>query len=331
VGTKTLKKTVLVTGATGFVGHFLCTRLLLEGWTVRGTILASKSPSSLAVGVEAVAINPIEANTSWDHAFNRIDVVIHLAARVHVMCETTTDPLKEFRRVNTEGTINLARQAAANGVRRFVFISTIGVNGNNSGGKPYTENDEPHPHNPYSVSKNEAEQALREISYETGMEVVIVRAPLVYGPGNPGNFLSFLRIISKVLPLPLASLSNKRSIIYVGNLVDALANCASHPAAAGKTYLVSDGEDVSTPELINRMASAMGKQARLFPFPSGLMLLMGRILGKSAVVERLVGSLQVDSSKIQRELGWTPPFTMEQGLMETADWFKNKVSNGKRS
>ena len=267
-------------------------------------------------------IDPLGPDTPWCHALTGVDTVIHLAARVHVMLENAEDPLQEFRLVNTEGTARLAREAAKAGVKRFLFMSTIGVNGDNSGNTPYTESSLPHPHNHYSISKYEAEQVLHQISSETGMEVVILRAPLVYGPGNPGNFLSLLRIISKGIPLPLSSIKNKRSLIYVGNLVDALATCTTHPAAAGQTYLVSDGEDVSTPELIRRTASALDVPARLFPMPPSLMHLAGKLTGKSAAVNRLTGSLTVDSSKIRQELGWKPPFTMEEGLKETAEWFK---------
>jgi nucleoside-diphosphate-sugar epimerase len=314
---------ILITGASGFVGCALSSRLIRDNWHVRGTLLATEAPSGLIQGVEPILIEPLGPATSYEHALKNVDVVIHLAARVHVMKDTAADPLKEFRFTNTEGTICLADQAAAAGVKRFVFMSTIGVNGNMSGNRAFTESDDPSPHNPYSVSKLEAEHGLREISEETGMEVVIVRAPLVYGPGNPGNFLSLLRTIAKGIPLPLASVYNRKSFLYVENLADALACCVFNPNAAGHTYLVSDGEDVSTPELIRRVASAMEKPARLFPFPTGLMRYAGKLFGKSSAVERLVGSLQVDSSRIRRELGWKPPLTMEQGLVKTVAWFLN--------
>ena len=312
----------LVTGASGFVGSILCRRLLAEGLHVRGTLLESESPLSLPDGVDPVIIEPLGPDTTWQHALSGIHTIIHLAARVHIMKETFTDPLQEFRRINLYGTERLARQAAQTGVKRFVFMSTIGVNGDNSGDRPYSEDDVPHPHNPYSVSKFEAELALQKISQETGMEVVIIRAPLVYGPMNPGNFLSLLQIVSKSMPLPLASIHNNRSLLYIGNLVDALAACATHPNAAGQTYLVSDGEDVSTPELIRRTAAALGVPARLLPVPVSLMRLIGKLTGRSATVNRLTGSLAVDSSKIRRDLGWKPPFTMEEGLQATAQWFK---------
>jgi UDP-N-acetyl-alpha-D-quinovosamine dehydrogenase len=312
---------ILITGATGFVGRTLCAELIGNKLRVKGTILAGEHPTALPENVEPVLIDPIDHHTNWQNALLNVETIVHLAARVHVVRETAADPLVEFRTTNTYGTLHLARQAAIAGVKRFVFMSTIGVNGDNSEQKPFTEADDPHPHNSYSVSKYEAEQALLEIYSKSGMQVVIVRAPLVYGPGNPGNFLSLLHIISKAIPLPLLSIQNSRSLIYVGNLVDALSTCALHSAAAGQTFLVSDCDDVSTPELIRRTASALHVPARLFPVPLSLMRLAGTLTGKSTAVNRLTGSLTVDSSRIQRELGWTPPFTMEEGLRETAKWY----------
>lgn len=312
---------VLVTGATGFVGHFLCARLLKEGWKVLGTLLESEIPSCLVDEVEPVTVRPLGGNTEWGQALAGVDTIIHLAARVHIMDDPSADPLTEFRKVNVAGTARLAAEAAKAGVKRFIFISSIKVNGEESP-SPYTSASRPAPSDPYGISKWEAEQALRKIESETGMEVVVVRPTLVYGPGVKANFLTMLKIISKGIPLPLASITNKRSMIYVGNLVDALTVCAVHPAAAGQTYLVSDGEDVSTPELIRRTAKALGLPARLFSFPVSLMRLAGKLTGKRGAVNRLTGSLTVDSSKIRQELGWMPPLTMEEGLAETARWFK---------
>lgn len=312
---------ILITGATGFVGSALIKRLLRENVRLTATVLPGEHPAHMHPSVGQVSVEPLSESCNYIAALQDVDVVIHLAARVHIMRETATDPLEEFRRVNLHGTERLARQAAQAGVRRFVFMSTIGVNGHNSGDKSYKEGDVPHPHNPYSTSKYEAELALQRISQETGIEVVIIRAPLVFGPGNPGNFLSLLRIVSKGIPLPLASIINRRSLIYVGNLVDTLAICATHPAAIGKTFLVSDGEDVSTPELIRRTSAALGVPVRLFPVPVSLMQLAGRLTGKSGAINQLTGSLAVDSSRIRQELEWKPPFTMEEGLSETARWF----------
>jgi nucleoside-diphosphate-sugar epimerase len=258
--------------------------------------------------------------TGWNHALAGVDTIIHLAARVHIMDDPEADPLIEFRRVNVEGTAQLAREAAKAGVKRLVFISSIKVNGEETS-TPYTSDSPPHPSDPYGISKWEAEQALRKIEAESGLEVVVVRPTLVYGPGVKANFLKMMKIISSGIPLPLASIKNKRSLIHVGNLVDALVTCASHPAAAGHTYLVSDGEDASTPELIRRTAKALGVPAWLLPFPVSLMRLAGKLTGRRGAVNRLTGSLTVDSSKIRRELGWVPPFTMEEGLLETAAWF----------
>ncbi|MFA7403368.1 MAG: NAD-dependent epimerase/dehydratase family protein [Pelobacteraceae bacterium] len=320
---------VLITGATGFVGRFLGTRLQRLGHNVYGTLLASESPQLMVDGVKPVVVELLGETACYDHALDNIDTLIHLAARVHIMHESAQNPLHEFRNTNTIGTANLARQAAAKGVKRFVFMSTIGVNGDNSGAKPYRESDIPQPHNPYSISKHEAELALRKISAETGMELVIIRAPLVYGPGNSGNFLSLLQIVSKGIPLPFAAVANSRSLIYVGNLVDAIATCAVHPAAAGKTYLVNDGEDVSTPDLIRRTAKALDVPARLFSIPSSFMRFAGQLTGKTAAVNRLLGSVTLDSTLIGKELDWKPPFTMEQGLQETGAWFL-LINNSKK-
>ncbi len=295
--------------------------MLAEGWQVRGTLLASEGPSALIKGVEPVVIEPLGVNTPLGHALTGIDTVIHLAARVHVMRESAIDPLKEFRLINTYGTESLARQANAAGVRRLVFMSTIGVNGDNSGTKQYTEYDDPKPHNPYSISKYEAENILLSISSETNLEISIIRAPLVYGPGNPGNFLSLMHMIYKGVPLPLASCRNRRSLIYVGNLADALATCAMHPVASGNIYLVSDGDEVSLPELIRLVAKAIDKRARLFSFPPEIIKLAGKLTGSSAAVNRLTASLIVNSSKIRQELEWIPAFTMAEGLKATASWY----------
>ena len=314
------KLSLMVTGATGFVGYLLSSRAILEGWHVRGTLLAGEHPSALFPGVEPVLIHPLGPDTPWAHAVKDVDTVIHLAARVHVMRETSSDPLRDFRMTNSDGTARLAQQAAAAGVKRFVFLSTIGVNGHSTASKPYTEEDDPAPHNMYSISKREAEDRLAEIAVETGMEIVVVRAPLVYGPGNPGNFLSLLRIVARAIPLPLASINNRKSFLYVGNLVDVLVTCASHRSAGG-IYLVSDGEDISTPDLIRRVAAALGRPARLFHLPPSLIRFAGELFDKSDAVERFVGSLSIDSSKIRRELGWKAPYTMEEGLKETAQWY----------
>ncbi|GAB7027942.1 NAD-dependent epimerase/dehydratase family protein [Geotalea toluenoxydans] len=314
-------RNILVTGATGFVGTALIKHLVRENFRLTAAVLAGDDTEHLPAVVEQAIVEPLSESSDYTAALHDVDIIIHLAARVHVMQETAIDPLQEFRKVNLHGTERLALQAAQAGVKRFVFMSTIGVNGNSTNSIPFTENDAPHPHNIYSLSKYEAELALRKISTESKMEVVIIRAPIVYGPCNPGNFLSLLKIVSQGIPLPLASIQNRRSLIYVGNLVDALAISAVHPSADGKTYLVSDGDDISTPELIYRTASALGVPARLFPAPVGIIRLAGKVTGKSSSINGLLSSLVVDSSAIRTELGWRPPFTLDEGLRQTALWF----------
>lgn len=321
-------KKILVTGANGFIGQALCERLLADGFLVQGGVRELSGGTNLPQGMEVVQIGSIGPNTDWKDFLTEINIIIHLAARVHILQDTDIDPLLAFRKVNLQGTERLAQQAAQAGVKRFVFMSTIGVNGNTSGSNAFSESDEPMPHNAYSISKLDAETRLREISAETGMEIVIIRSPLVYGPGNPGNFLSLLRVIAKRIPLPLASVSNRKSFTYVKNLADALVCCSLLSKAAGQVYIVSDGEDVSTPELIRGVAAALSQHSILFPFPPPLLRLLAKLIGKSEDVERLLSSLAVDNSKIRRELGWTPPYTMQAGLKETAEWFKKASNNG---
>jgi nucleoside-diphosphate-sugar epimerase len=269
-------------------------------------------------------VGEINSTTDWDSALRGVDVVIHLAARVHVMHDDAANPLDEFRKVNVAGTEQLARSAAASGVKRLVYVSSIKVNGEATDGDTrFAEIDTSCPQDPYGVSKWEAEQALHRVAAETGLEIVIVRPPLVYGPGVKGNFAQMLKVLAKRIPLPLASVRNLRSLVYVENLADALIVCATHPDAAGQTYLVSDGEDISTPGLLRQLGYAMGHPARLFACPPVLLKLAGRLSGKAEQVERLLGSLRVDSGKIRRELSWTPPYSLQQGLQKTATWYRN--------
>jgi len=240
-------------------------------------------------------------------------VVIHAAARAHIMKEDLADPVVEYRQVNVDGTVNLARQAAEAGVRRFIFISSIGVNGNINI-KPFTEDDTPKPADPYAQSKLEAEQGLWEIQHETGMELVVIRPPLVYGPNAPGNFGSLTRWIDKGVPLPLGAIQNQRSLVALDNLVDLITTCIDHPAAANQVFLAGDGQDLSTTELLRSVARAAGKPSRLIPIPSSLLMLAATLLGKKAVAQRLLGSLQVDISKARDLLEWEPPISVEEGL-----------------
>lgn len=311
---------LLVTGATGFVGQPLCAEATRRGLQVFGAV---RSACELPAGVEPLIIGAVDGETDWAAALRGVDAVIHLAARVHVMKEAAAEPLAEFLKANLHGTANLAMQAAHAGVKRFVYVSSIKVNGEATrSGCKITEDDAPAPQEPYGISKWQAEQALHRIAGETGLEIVIVRPPLAYGANVKGNFAQMLKMLAKRLPLPLASAHNQRSLVYVENLVDGLIACATLPAAAGKTYLISDGEDISTPDLLQRLGAAMGCPAKLFPCPHALLKLAGRLTGKSAAIERLLGSLQIDSGKIRRELGWKPPHTLQQGLQATAEWYR---------
>jgi nucleoside-diphosphate-sugar epimerase len=317
---------VLITGASGFIGLELCERMLNDGWQITGTVRSEAQALKLPFGVEPLLLKSIDVETNWLDSLRGIDIIIHLAARVHVMRELSSDPLKEFRKVNTEGTVRLAREAVAAGVKKFIFMSTIGVNGNSSGEIAYTENDTPVPHNLYSISKMEAEEQLLKLFTLTKVELVIIRAPLVYGEKNPGNFLTLLNIVSKGFPLPFASIQNTKSFIYIGNLIDVLNLCANHREAKG-LYLVSDGEDISTPELLRKVAVGLQIPIRLFPCPYWLIRLTGKLLGKYDTVERLLSSLTINNSKIHHELGWIPPFTMQEGLENVAKWYKLRKKN----
>lgn len=311
---------VLVTGATGFVAASLLPVLESAGHRVRAAV-RTKAGWTPPDGVEAVEVGEIGAETDWHAALNGIEGVIHLAARTHVMRETETDPLAAYRRVNVEGTRRLAERAAAQGVRQMIYLSSIKVNGERTHGCPFSEAFLPAPEDAYGRTKWEAEQALREIAGRTGMEAVILRPPLVYGPGVKGNFLSLLKVCESGLPLPLSSVRNARSLIYVGNLAHVLRAGLEHPAAAGQTFLVSDGQDLSTPEMIRQVAEALGKPARLFPAPVSVLRLGTIVPGRSAAVERLLGSLEVDDRKIRKLLAWQPPFSVVKGLRETVAWY----------
>lgn len=315
---------VLLTGANGFVGQELCAELLRDGHWVRGALRKNTGRLAKADEIEYVVVGSVDADTVWQPALMGCDVVVHLAARVHVMRDAASDPLAEFRKVNTEGALNLSRQAAQAGVRRFIFISTIKVNGEGSD-NPYLETDTPAPKDPYAISKWEAEQGLQKIALETGLEVVILRPPLVYGPGVRANFLHLMQLIQQGWPLPLGAIKNHRSLLYLGNFVDVIRLCIEHPAAPGQTFLVDDGQTISTPDLIREIAKAMNRPARFVPVPVSLLQWVGSMTGRSAAVSRLTGSLYVDSQAIRSRLGWTPPYSMQTGLAHTVAAF---IQNG---
>ncbi|OQY09819.1 MAG: hypothetical protein B6I30_09250 [Desulfobacteraceae bacterium 4572_187] len=320
-----LKKIVLVTGAAGFIGRELCRKMLAGNWYVRGIMRRSTYRNNLPFGVDVIPIEEITPRTDWSKILFGVHTVVHLAAQAHVINGLSEDSLAAYRYVNTAGTERLAQTASASGVKRFVYLSTVKVNGEGKAG-PYAEKDDPEPIDPYGISKWEAEQILYEISDQTGMEMVVLRPPLVYGPWVKANFLHLLKILDRSIPLPLASINNRRSLIFLGNLLSAIVTCINHPRAAGQTFLVSDGEDVSTPELIRHINSALGRPARLFPFPPVMLKMAGIITGKSVAMDRLLRSLTIDCSKIRRELDWQAPFSMEQGLRETAKWYLKSAS-----
>jgi nucleoside-diphosphate-sugar epimerase len=317
------KKMILVTGATGFVGSELIRRLCADP-AFDGVVAAVRQRgASWPEGVKQVLVGGLLSTTNWSAALLGVDALVHCAARVHVMQDDAIDPLEAYRLVNVEGTLNLARQAAAAGVSRFVFVSSIKVNGEATfSDQPFTADDVPAPLDPYGVSKLEAEQGLRELEAQTGMDVVIVRPTLVYGPGVKANFASMMRWVERGVPLPLGAIHNARSMVALDNLVDLLVTCLKHPVAAGQTFLVSDGEDVSTTELLRRTAQAMGKKALLLPVPTFLLESGAALLGKRDVAQRLCGSLQVDIEKTRRLLGWNPPLTLNQGLKKAVEGMK---------
>lgn len=302
----------LITGANGFVGQRLCDEALSRGWRVRGAVRAL---CSLAEGVEAVTVGSIEGDTDWTAALRQIEVVIHLAARVHVMQNDALDPLADYLKVNLHGTLNLANQAARAGVKRMVYLSSIKVNGEVTlQGAKFTEAGPALPQDPYGVSKWQAEQALHRIAQNTGLEIVIIRPPLVYGPGVKANFAMLMRAVQGGWPLALGSVQNRRSLVALDNLVDLILTCSSHAQAANQTFLVSDGNDLSTTELVRGLARAANVPARLMPVPVWALRAGATLLGMEGEVQRLCGNLQVDISKARNILGWHPPVTVDEAL-----------------
>lgn len=306
---------LILTGSTGFVGKVILEKI--ESFNV--TVIGRSKPKSLK-DIEFFQAN-IDANSNYESALSGGDVLIHSAARAHIMDDDSSDPLTAFREVNTLGTINLAKHAAQAGIKRFIFISSIKVNGEQTyRDKPFSAEDAPSPEDPYGVSKAEAEEQLRKLSKETGMEVVIIRPPLVYGPGVKANFAAMMRLAATGVPLPFGAIKeNRRSLVSVYNLVDLIVNCISHPNAANQTFLVSDDEDLSTAQMIKELGVALGKSGRMLYLPVKLFEVLGKVTGKSAIVYRLCGSLQVDISKTKQLLDWQPPVSLKEGFARTAE------------
>ena len=315
---------VLVTGASGFVGSALCGYLIKRGHNVIGTV--RKLPVSPVSGVDYQIVGDLGTSAAWsDDIFSGVEIIIHCAARVHVMIEYAQNPLNEFRQINTEGTDALARSAANAGVRRFIFLSSIKVCGESSPlSSPIDEISPTNPKDYYGISKLEAEKSLLNIADETGMETVIFRLPLVYGPGVRGNFIKLLKMVDRGVPLPFSLVNNLRSLININNLTDVIEICLKDPRAVGRTYMVSDGEDVSTAQLIVKMAHALERPVRLWPCPLRLIELAGMLTGRSDEVSRILGSLQIDSKKIYNELGWVPTYTLTQGLSQISAWYHRR-------
>ncbi|WP_285420646.1 SDR family oxidoreductase [Pseudomonas sp. efr-133-TYG-5] len=316
-----MSRSIFLTGATGFVGKAILSRLVRENYAVITPL--RKGSDIPADCIKKINIDAIDGSTDWQGSFADVDVVIHSAARVHVMNDTAVDPLAAFRQINVEGTLNLARQAAAAGVRRFIFISSIKVNGEGtSRDTAYSPDAVSAPVDPYGISKKEAEEGLQALAVETGMDVVIIRPVLVYGPGVKANFRNMMQWLDKGVPLPFGAIHNSRSLVAVDNLVDLIFVCIRHPAAANQIFLVSDGEDLSTTQLLKKMALALDRPPRLLPVPAWIFKFGAAVLGRKDISNRLCGSLRVDITKTRALLGWSPPVSVSEALKVTAQHFR---------
>lgn len=316
--------TTLITGAAGFVGRNLCP-YLAPRHPLRLAVRELSAGAALRGFGEVVASGDVCGTTDWSASLQGVDAVVHLANRAHVTREAAADPVAAWREVNVEGTRRLAEQAAAASVRRLIYLSSVKVLGERTQVQAFSETSMPSPEDLYGQSKRDAEQALQDVAAKTGLEVVVLRPPLVYGPGVGANFLRLMRWVASGIPLPVAAIHNRRSLIYVGNLASAIETCLRHPAAAGRTYLVGDGEPVSTAQLVAMLASALGVPDRSWPLPPALLRLTGAAVGMSGAISRLVDTLEVDDAAIRRELAWSPPFSMAEGLRETAAAYRGSV------
>jgi nucleoside-diphosphate-sugar epimerase len=314
---------VFVTGANGFIGRAVCRKIVDKGWHITGSVRATPPSGCFDPDVRVVNLGSIGPHTAWDSALDGIHSVVHLATCLRAEAEASDNPQSAYRSVNVGGTEGLARAAANANIRRFIYLSTVKVYGQGRD-TAYIESDNPAPADPYGISKYEAETKLLKIAAETGLEVVILRAPLVYGPGVKDNFLRLLKLVKSGIPLPFSLIKNRRSLIFLDNLIDAILTCISHPAVPGQTYLVSDTEDVSTPQLIQRIAGAMGRSPRLFSLPPHLIRRAADLAGRAHRINPLLESLFVDTLKIRNELQWHPPYTQQEGLDLTAWWLFNE-------
>jgi UDP-4-keto-D-QuiNAc 4-reductase len=318
---------VLVTGANGFVGRKVCELAARDGLRVRAVAreLATLEPGLLA---NAARVGAIDGGTDWAAALRDVDTVVHAAARVHVM-NAGADALPEFRRVNVDGTRRLAEAAAKSGVGRLVYVSSIKVNGERTvGDGAFREDDAPQPSDPYGISKLEAERALLTVAAQTGLEVTIVRPPLVYGPHVRANFLALMRAVDRGMPLPLGAVANRRSLVAVENLAHLLLLCGRHSNAGGRLFLAADARPLSTAELVRLLAAALGRSARLLPVPPAALRLAGTLIGRTAQVARLCDSLRIDTSLAERVLGWRAPLSVEDGLRQAAAWYRTTAAGG---
>lgn len=314
-------RNILITGGTGFIARSLISLLLSEGWNVHATVREKRELDRLPSSVTGLVTGNLELTTDWKPFLEKVEIVIHLAARVHRMSEDKSEAVDAYQRINVGVTEALANASSWAGVRRFIFISSVKAMGEcTQPGEAWSESSPCFPQDDYGRSKYEAEKVLVDIGKKTNLEVVILRLPLVYGPGVKANMARLIRTVDRGFPLPLGAIHNKRSLLYVTNLVDAIRVSLDHPAAAGETFLISDGEDRSTPELIRLIGRTLDRPARMIDIPPSIIRLAGRVLGKGAEVERLLGSLVIDIGKIRRTLSWNPPYTMEQGLKQTVHW-----------
>lgn len=317
-----MKPALLVTGANGFVGQALCEEAIQQEYSL---ISVTRKIFDLPGQLQNVVVQNYEQSLALSKALSQVDVVIHLAARVHVMNESENDALSAYRLVNVQNTVVLANAAVAAGVKRFIYLSSVKVNGEETfPGKPFTADDLPLPQDPYGVSKLEAETALLEFGKASGMELVIIRPPLVYGPGVGANFAAMMRVVSSGIPLPLGAIENQRSMVAIGNLVDLILLCTQHPLAPGKVFLASDDQDISLSNLLRKLIAIMKSHTLLIPIPVPLIRFIAQVLGRRNVAQRLCGSLQVDIQKTKDLLGWRPPFTLDQSLQKTVRWYEKK-------